>query len=119
LGGRAVIWGGGWSVIFLAKYFWFLGKIPYQNTMYNKERNEKVVDGDVGGGGDEESPQKNCLGPLKSSGQPCFLVAVTVQYTVYISDKIISANKPVHNYILFGILQCLYFSFTIVIALKV
>ena len=65
LGGRAVIFFGGgdgqsffWQNIsgFWAKYH---TKIPCK-----KERNEKVVNGDVGGGGDEGSPPKKfSLGP--------------------------------------------------------
>jgi hypothetical protein len=78
LGVRAVIFGGDGQSFFWQKNsgFWakYHTKIPCK-----KERNEKVVDGDVGGGGDEGSPPKIFLGPLKSSGQPWFLVAVTVQ----------------------------------------
>jgi hypothetical protein len=81
-GGKGSYFGGDgqsffWQNIsgFWAKYH---TKIPCK-----KERNEKVVNGDVGEGGDEGSPPKIFLGPLKSSGQPWFLVAVTVQYSVH------------------------------------
>ena len=85
LGGRAVIFfgGGGMASHFSGKIFLVFG----QNTIpkYHVKRKEmkKLSMGMSVGEVMKGPPQKIFLGPLKSSGQPWFLVAVTVQYSVH------------------------------------
>ena len=69
---------------FSGKIFLVFGQntIPKYHVI-RKEMKKLSTGMSVGGGGVMKGPPKVCLGPLKSSGQPCFLVAVTVQYSVH------------------------------------